>query len=127
MNMNKKQSLIIVFLVILICVTCSTKNPNNSIVIIKEKDSIEIKQYQHIIDSLEHSLNDAAEILHQTMIINDSLKYKLFVNADTIKYYKEKYLVNEYKLLRIKQYNSIAAKGNNIKYLRGWINRVLND
>lgn len=35
--------------------------------------------------------------------------------------------VAKYKLNRIKYYNDIAAKGNNIKYLRGWINRVLND
>lgn len=35
--------------------------------------------------------------------------------------------VAKYKLERIRYYNNIAAKGNNIKYLRGWINRVLND
>ena len=35
--------------------------------------------------------------------------------------------VLKYKLLRIKEYNNIAANGNNIKYLRGWINRVIND
>ena len=35
--------------------------------------------------------------------------------------------ITNYKLGRIKYYNDIAAKGNNIKYLRGWINRVLNE
>lgn len=35
--------------------------------------------------------------------------------------------VAKYKLERIRYYNNIAAKDNNIKYLRGWINRVLND
>lgn len=35
--------------------------------------------------------------------------------------------VAKYKLERIRHYNAIAAKGNNIKYLRGWINRVLNE
>lgn len=35
--------------------------------------------------------------------------------------------VAKYKLERIKYYNNVAAKGNNIKYLRGWINRVLNE
>lgn len=35
--------------------------------------------------------------------------------------------VAKYKLERICHYNEIAAKGNNIKYLRGWINRVLNE
>lgn len=35
--------------------------------------------------------------------------------------------VAKYKLERIRHYNEIASKGNNIKYLRGWINRVLNE
>lgn len=35
--------------------------------------------------------------------------------------------VAKYKLERIRHYNEIAAKGNNIKYLRGWLNRVLNE
>lgn len=32
-----------------------------------------------------------------------------------------------FKLERIRDYNEVAKKGNNIKYLRGWINRVLNE
>jgi len=40
---------------------------------------------------------------------------------------KSELLTKELKLARIKEYNQIAAKGNNIKYLRGWINRVLED
>lgn len=39
----------------------------------------------------------------------------------------EDLFIARYKLGRIKYYNSIAAKGNNVKYLRGWINRVLNE
>lgn len=35
--------------------------------------------------------------------------------------------VAKYKLERIRHYNEIAAKGNNIKFLRGWLNRVLNE
>lgn len=37
----------------------------------------------------------------------------------------EKLGTAEYKLLRIREYNRIAAQGNNIKFLRGWINRVI--
>lgn len=33
--------------------------------------------------------------------------------------------VANYKLERIRYYNNVAKKGNNIKFLRGWINRVL--
>lgn len=33
--------------------------------------------------------------------------------------------VANYKLERIRYYNDVAKRGNNIKFLRGWINRVL--
>lgn len=35
--------------------------------------------------------------------------------------------VAKYKLERIRHYTNIAAKGNNIKYYRGWVLRVLNE
>ena len=40
---------------------------------------------------------------------------------------KSENFILQYKLGRVKDYNDIASKGNNIKYLRGWINRVLNE
>ena len=40
---------------------------------------------------------------------------------------QEQLFITKYKLERIKYYNDVAKKGNNIKYLRGWINRVLNE
>lgn len=62
-------------------------------------------------------------------------------NVDSLIYYREMYrrsndsidslnidlFIAKYKLERIRYYNDIAAKGNNIKYIRGWINRVLNE
>lgn len=39
----------------------------------------------------------------------------------------EDLFVARYKLGRIKYYNNIAKNGNNIRFLRGWINRVLNN
>ena len=39
----------------------------------------------------------------------------------------EELILAKIKLERIKEYNRIAAQDNNIKYLRGWINRVLNN
>ena len=40
---------------------------------------------------------------------------------------KPQYEIEQEILEKIKEYNKIAAKGNNIKYLRGWINRVLKE
>lgn len=76
------------------------------------KDSI-IELQQHKIDSLEEQNLVIEERYHQMFRCRDSVAKQL--------------LVDEYKLERIKNYNNIAAKGNNIKFLRGWINRVLND
>ena len=39
----------------------------------------------------------------------------------------QKLVWSKYKLERIKYYNDIAGKGNNIKYLRGWIRRTLDE
>lgn len=54
------------------------------------------------------------------MVINDSL---ILVNAE----YKDRLDISLFKLERIKEYNKIAGNKNNIKFLRGWINRVLED
>ena len=45
----------------------------------------------------------------------------------TIDSLQSELLVKNIKLERIKEYNKIAAKDNNIKYLRGWINRDLEE
>lgn len=74
------------------------------------KDTIAEKANIMRIATLEHELKLTRDSLN---IIKDSLNEKLFVA--------------NYKLARIKRYNEIAAKGNNIKYIRGWINRVLNE
>lgn len=59
--------------------------------------------------------------------INDSLCFKIDsleqINAE----YENELYIAMFKLERIREYNEIAKKGNNIKFLRGWINRVLNE
>ena len=40
---------------------------------------------------------------------------------------QEQLFIVNYKIERIRYYNNVAKNGNNIKYLRGWINRVLNE
>ena len=72
--------------------------------------------------------------LQNVNIENENLK-------DSVAYYKgmydecvllcdslcEEIAVRDIKLARIAEYNRIAGQNNNIKYLRGWINRVLNN
>lgn len=71
-------------------------------------------------DSLEQELirvNDSINVIYDTLNVyklkNDSLVSDLFIFA--------------YKLERIRYYNKIAANNKNLLFLRGWINRVLNE
>lgn len=76
-------------------------------------------------------------IIHDTIIDSrcvkelDSIKYVYELTKDSLKYMKdslgEDLFVARYKLGRIKYYTDIAAKGNNIKFYRGWVLRTLND
>lgn len=59
------------------------------------------------------------EILRRTQDSLNAYKSDTTISADLF--------IAKYKLERIKYYNNIAAKGNNIIFLRGWINRVLNE
>lgn len=59
------------------------------------------------------------------------LEYEIAMYQDSLNMMRQDYgedlFICKYKLARIAYYNDIAAKNNNIKYLRGWINRVLNE
>lgn len=90
---------------------------NNSPV---EKEFIYVHVPVHVKDTVAEKANimRIATLEHELKLTNDSLN----IIKDSL---NEKLFVANYKLARIKRYNEIAAKGNNIKYLRGWINRVL--
>ena len=62
-------------------------------------------------DSIIYKVNNTKHIIDSLQQANDSLTGKL--------------QVANYKLERIRYYNDIAKRRNNIKFLRGWINRVL--
>ena len=65
-------------------------------------------------------INDKYKELHK---IDSTSIVALNNKLDSI---SSKLFISEYKLNRIKYYNDIAGNKNNIKYLRGWINRVIN-
>lgn len=64
-------------------------------------------------DSIVHKVNNTKHIIDSLSARCDSLTGEL--------------QVAKYKLERIRYYNDVAKKGNNIIFLRSWINRVLND
>ena len=71
------------------------------------------------------------EVIDSTKIIE--LENVLQLTRDSLYVYKHDTIISEdefilrFKLERIRYYNECARKGNNAKYLRGWIDRVLNE
>jgi hypothetical protein len=91
--------------------SCTTPTPPiKEYIYVPVKDTIGEKNNIEKIVRLQHELELTRDSLNK---IKDSLGTDLFVA--------------NYKLARIKEYNRIAGQRNNIKYLRGWINRVLKD
>jgi hypothetical protein len=84
--------------------TSSSVEVNNPIII---ERYIPIDTTENVISKV----NNTKYIIDSLQQANDSLTGKL--------------QVANYKLERIRYYNDVAKKGNNIKFLRGWINRVL--
>lgn len=79
--------------------------------------SFEEPQIITVVDTAKiNELRDSINILQDSLLV-----YK----NDTV--IEAELFILRYKLERIKYYNDIAANGNNIKYLRGWINRVINE
>lgn len=102
--------------VILICTTSCVGRSTSDTTSFVYKDTIDtiyIYKTDTIIIENTHKVDSIANLYN---ITKDSLDK---ANADLF--------ISNYKLERIRRYNAIAAKGNNIKFLRGWINRVLNN
>lgn len=90
--------------------TCHAKTPVEEV-----HEPVTIERYIPIesTDSIIHKVNNTKHIIDSLQAANDSLTGEL--------------QVAKYKLERIRYYNDIAKKGNNIVFLRGWLNRVLNE
>ena len=97
------------------------KNCNKNKIIKEYETTITYKDsiYNNTIDSLNNEIRQDEELIQYYK--NQVDLYKILVDSlyEDIDIYK-------IKLDRIKEYNRIAGKGNNITFLRGWINRVLN-
>lgn len=102
-----KKLIIVLFLGVLYG-SCKNNVPEPTIVYIPVEDSINAVKVVNLTEELRRT--------------RDSLNAYKFDTAIS-----EELFIAKYKLEKIKYYNSIAAKGNNIKFLRGWINRTLEE
>lgn len=110
-----------------ITLTISCNNINNKKYYHNNKDTTMIAYV-----TLEHELSNTVDSLNYVIYEYEKLcdvmdiyledNKTLTIYCDSL---KSSLFESNYKLERIKYYNDIAKNGNNIKYLRGWINRVL--
>lgn len=105
-----KNIILLLFIVPIINTSCNNTVPIEKIVYVPVKDTINEQENIAKIIRLEYELSLYKDSLNY---IRDSLGQDLFIA--------------NYKLTKIKEYNRLAGNGNNIKFLRGWINRTLNE
>lgn len=111
----KKLFYIICILFAVGIVSCNSCNDNASVpimtyVYVPVKDTIGDKDNMLRIVELEHQLTMARDSLK---LMQDTFGADLFVA--------------KYKLARIQRYVNISKKGKNSKYLRGWVQRALDE
>lgn len=104
------RNIMFVIIAILAVSACVQSPVEKEVIYVPIKDTISDNSNIIRIVNLERELQLTRDSLNS---VRDSIGEDLFVAR--------------YKLSRIKRYNEIAAKGNNIKFLRGWINRVINE
>ena len=98
-------------IIIISLIICASINNN----IVKQEKEDYAKKYANVyiqqVDSIKFINDSILNINNSLLITKDSINEELFVA--------------KYKLERIRYYNDIAKNGNNIKFLRGWVYRVL--
>lgn len=110
--MKKIYLLTIIIVLSIFNIGCKSNGniPIKETIYIPVKDTINEQENIARIIRLEHDITLYQDSLK---MIRDSLGEDLFIA--------------NYKLAKIKRYNELAAKGNNIRFLRGWINRTLSE
>lgn len=128
-----KKKFIIIAAGIMLGVTSACNNKPKEVVF--SNSDIEITNNDNSIeDSIESYINEIKDFKEYDKIKDsvynkrvDSLlnsNYNLTLKTDSL---RAEVLFRDLKLNRIRSYVEISKRGNNIKYLRGWILRVLNE
>lgn len=91
--------------------------------------SVNVKSLNYIIENTKDTIyiNRTDTMYIENFDSINKLNKIIIDNNNKLDSLKSAIFVYDYKLARIKEYNDIAGNGNNIKYLRGWINRVLKE
>ena len=107
----------LLFIFLIPTIIFSAKHDKKQNNVINEKDSCIYELNEKLIMQ-----NIEVENYKDSIVLyNDSIN-SLIQELDSV---NEELQINKIKIERIREYNRIAAQGNNIKFLRGWINRVI--
>jgi hypothetical protein len=124
MNINKSVAVLIlsIFIFFGTCICCIIKmaSTNSEIQELKENNEEIVLHYENVLQNV----NIENENLKDSVTYYKSMYNECVLLCDSL---CEEIAVRDIKLARIAEYNRIAGQNNNIKYLRGWINRVLNN
>ena len=121
MTLNRISSILLKLIISFVLIICFY-NCNKKQTVIKEEIYVPVNDSTNINRAvlLEKQLKEARDSI---VVLNDSVE--LLKNG--IDKMTETLFIANYKIERIRYYNKIAANGNNITFLRGWINRVLEE
>lgn len=119
------------FIIISICFICLIALYGIIVYSVTNKIDTKIETLNKQIDSLEFVIYDYETLVDNLKQTPDSIQYykdsMVFYKANKDSLYNE-LLVSNYKLMRIQEYCNIVKRDNTqLKYLRGWVNRVLED
>lgn len=110
-------AIVAIVIVAIVGAVCDTFNKSNKLITANKELVCKVDSLQNTCDSLDNVINDIIDDLQTSQIECNYM-------VDSL---DEELTIAKIKLDRIKEYNRIAAQGNNITFLRGWINRVLNE
>lgn len=110
-------AIVAIVIIMIIGAICDTFNKSNKLITTNKELVYKVDSLQHKCDSLDNVIDDIIDDLQTSQNECNYMVDSLTEELDVAKI----------KLDRIKEYNRIAGQGNNITFLRGWINRVLND
>ena len=116
-NLVGIAAIIATVIIMIIGAICDTFNKSNKLITANKELVYKVDSLQYVCDSLDNAIDDIIDDLQTSQT---ECNYMI----DSL---KEKIDITKIKIDSIKEYNRIAGQGNNITFLRGWINRVLND
>ena len=110
-------AIVAIVIIMIIGAICDTFNKSNKLITANKELVYKVDSLQYRCDSLDNIIDDIIDDLQTSQTECNYMVDSLNEELDVAKI----------KLDRIKEYNRIAGQGNNITFLRGWINRVLNN